>query len=167
MQKKKNESNPIAKNKKTKKTRTPSQRGKASRNKGKTFEREVAAALREVYGEGIRRGWQTRAGDDAADIEGAPWFVECKHHARVNIRAAWMQVEDAQTGARTKKNPAGDLRPLLIAKDTGRETLAILRFDDFLELLKMVELPRETPTQESAPTAREVQVLRLVQPRGF
>lgn len=144
--------------------RTPSQRGRASRNKGKNFEREVAAALREIYGAGIRRGWQSRAGDDAADIEGAPWFVECKHHVRVNIRAAWAQIIEAQNGAREKKNPAGNLRPLLIAKDTGRETLAVLRFDDFLALLKAVE--QSTSVAAPVETHRTVEIFQLAQPGG-
>ena len=71
-----------------KKTRSASARGKLSRMKGKVFEREVARDLRAIYGEQVKRGWQAREGTDAPDVENVPYWVECKHHQRVNVRAA-------------------------------------------------------------------------------
>lgn len=121
---------------KTKK-RTASQIGKASRAKGKAFEQEVARAFREIYGEQVKRGWQARQGSDAPDVEGIPgWWVECKHHRRVNVQASWKQIIEAQYEAQAKKDPRADDNPLLVHHDTGGHTLVTLMFSDFLSLLE-------------------------------
>lgn len=105
-----------------------SARGRRCRRKGKRWEQEVALEFRHLYGDKVKRGWQAREGNDAPDVEGVPgWWVEAKHHARVPMRAAFAQAAEAAEGS--------GLKPVVIAKDSGQEPLAVLRFADFLELL--------------------------------
>jgi hypothetical protein len=44
--------------------------GKMSRQKGKRGEREVAARLKSIFGNDIRRGYQARSGKDEPDVTG-------------------------------------------------------------------------------------------------
>jgi len=120
--------------------RSASAVGKHSRNKGKGFERTVAAAFREVYGDQVKRGWQARQGSDAPDVEGVPgYWIEAKHHHKVSIRAAWQQVAAAQEDAKRKGDGRASDTPLIICKDDGEEPLAVLRFSDFVSLLGRVK----------------------------
>ena len=102
--------------------------GLLSRNKGKVWERAVAAMLRPIFGSGVKRGWQARAGTDAADVEGCgPFWTECKHHHRVNVQAA---LEQACAAA-----PAGRW-PVAVCKDDRRPPLVAMRLDDWLDLVR-------------------------------
>jgi len=59
---------------------TAQQRGRGSRTKGQTGEREVAAIIRELTGHDVRRRVRQHQGD--SDLEGLPgWSVEVKRHA--------------------------------------------------------------------------------------
>ena len=61
-------------------TKTAQQRGRGSRTKGQTGEREVAAILKELTGRDVRR--RVRQHDGDSDLEGVPgWSVEVKRHA--------------------------------------------------------------------------------------
>jgi len=51
--------------------------GKSQRRKGQRGERETAILWRSVYPD-ARRGSQSRSGKDASDVEGTPWWIECK-----------------------------------------------------------------------------------------
>lgn len=87
--------------------------GRANRMKGKRWERQIARDMREIFGGDVRRGWQSREGDDEADNEGVPRFwVEAKHEKRPSLRAALRQATKATDGR----------WPLVIAKfDTVRD----------------------------------------------
>ena len=105
--------------------------GKAQRDKGKRWEREVAHCLRALYGPCVRRGWQSRMGDDEADITGVPfWWVEAKHHKRVNYRAALRQAVSDSEGK--------ELRPLVVAKDDRQPPVVMLLWDDWLWLQQLL-----------------------------
>jgi hypothetical protein len=104
--------------------------GRAQRQKGKRGERETAARFREIFGDGVRRGWQTRHGHDDPDICGVPFLVENKRHKKVNVRAAVAQ-------ALADKEKSGDKRPILVvAHEDQRKPLAVMLLDDFLELVR-------------------------------
>ena len=64
--------------------------GKASRTKGHTFERWVAAEMRKIMpGESIKRGLQSRGGGaEEADVEMPYFHIECKVGKLPNPRAA-------------------------------------------------------------------------------
>jgi hypothetical protein len=130
--------------------------GKLSRTKGKVFEQFVAKALREIYGDGVKRGWQAREGDDAPDIEGTPFWVECKHHKKVSVRAAVAQVADAQYGAKRKELPLSEAPMLLVVKDNNEPPLAVMHFADFIELLA----ERERMLKETTDLRREMNNMR-------
>jgi hypothetical protein len=154
-----------------KKKRSASATGKLSRMKGKVFEREVARDLRAIYGEQVKRGWQAREGTDAPDVENVPYWVECKHHQRVNVRAAV-----AQARAAVKKSKR-ELPILVVVKDNGESPLAVVDWPLFVSLLKQLEeaknflqLKHEKPPlmvmpAEGAPVQlREVEVFVPAQP---
>jgi hypothetical protein len=77
--------------------------------------------------EDIRRGWQSRTGDDEADITSLPYglWAECKHHKQVGLRAALRQ---AEAGC-----PAGKL-PVVFGKDDRKPAVVLMYMDDW-ELL--------------------------------
>lgn len=60
-----------------------------SRTKGATFERAVANRMREVWPD-AKRGFQSR-GAEAPDVDGTPWWVECKADEKIAPRAALSQ----------------------------------------------------------------------------
>lgn len=84
--------------------------GKRSRRKGKTWERKIARDLKDIFGGDVRRGWQSRQGDDEADVEQVPLFwIEAKHGKGASgIRKALAQATDATTR---------DRWPVAICKD--------------------------------------------------
>lgn len=102
--------------------------GRASRRKGHDWEREVARQFREALpGADVTRGWQSRAGTDQPDVDGTPFWVECKVGKRPNILAALRQADEAK---------GNDPRPSLAICKTDRDTPTVtLYLDDFLDLV--------------------------------
>ena len=96
------------------------------RLKGKKWERAVAEKLRPLFGARVKRGYQTRDGREAPDVDGTPFWVECKHGALVNLRAALAQAISATDGR----------PPVVIAKDTGRSAVVLMRLEDWLALVE-------------------------------
>ena len=142
-----------------KKTRSASARGKLSRMKGKVFEREVARDLRAIYGEQVKRGWQAREGTDAPDVENVPYWVECKHHQRVNVRAAV-----AQARADVKKSKR-ELPILVVVKDNGETPLAVVEWSVFLTMLKQIEDSKNwLALKADQATKVEVPIFKMAQP---
>ena len=103
---------------------------KMQRDKGKRWERAVASLLRAVFGDAVKRGWQTRSGSDAPDVDGTPFWVECKHGQQPNVRAALAQAVEAGSAA-------GDPRPPVAAvKDNNCRAMAVMFLEDWLDLVK-------------------------------
>jgi hypothetical protein len=115
-----------------------------SRQKGKRGEREIAALLRPIYGDGVKRTLlaQARDGEESHDLDGVPWGVEVKYHQRVNIQRAFAQCERAC--ARSGKPP------LVISKDNHRPILATMLLDDFLAILRQAG-PRFVARSDPSP----------------
>ena len=68
--------------------------GKASRDKGKRGERELAHVLNE-YGYKARRGVQYSGGPDSPDVVGLPGIhIEVKRTEKLNLEAAMQQARD-------------------------------------------------------------------------
>jgi len=113
--------------------------GKLSRNKGAVWEREVAAFLGALF-QGAKRGvGQSRFGNNSADVEGTPFWVECKVGKTVNLRAALRQAEK-ETDGRV---------PVAVCKDNSvagksPEVFVVLRVADFLQLAKTFVVEEET-----------------------
>jgi hypothetical protein len=100
--------------------------GRRSRRKGKTWERELAALLRPLFGEHVKRGFQSRCGRDGCDVEGTPFWLEAKHGKLVNVRAALRQALEATDG-----RPA-----VVVAKDDRSAPLVVMRLEDWLGLVE-------------------------------
>ncbi len=133
-----------------KRERTPAQRGRMSRNKGSSYERDVANTFKEHGYPHAKRGLtQTRVGEEVPDvINVCEYWIETKAHHRVNIRKAFEQARDASAAS-----PNDDYRgliPLVISKDDGKEQLATMSFSRLLYLLKRIaELQDTCALQES------------------
>ena len=118
--------------------------GKLSKNKGKKWEQAVARVFRAFLGDRIHRGNQSHRGGrgagEGADVDGGPFWVECKHEKSCNLWKAMRQA-DAETAAK------GDPRPsLVVAKQDkkppgwrvglpGAPVVAMLHAEVFADLL--------------------------------
>lgn len=101
--------------------------GKASREKGARGEREIAALLRS-YGFDGHRGRQYNGADGSPDVYGLPgWHIEVK---RTEALRLWDAVKQAESDAREGE------KPVVMHRRNGSEWLAIMKADDFLELVK-------------------------------
>lgn len=99
--------------------------GKSQRRKGQRGERETAILWRSVYPD-ARRGSQSRSGRDASDVEGTPWWIECKTLARI---AAFRYLAQAEADT--------DGRPCVVRlrEDGDKRAAILLREDLFLEIM--------------------------------
>lgn len=124
--------------------------GKASRDKGKRFERALASRFRE-YGYDARRTAQyCGSSGDAADVCGLPGLhVEAKHVEAMRLYE-WMAqaVRDAEAGGK------GNL-PAVFHKKNNADILVTLRLDDFMTIYReyaadlwLKEREKETSTNE-------------------
>jgi Holliday junction resolvase len=104
--------------------------GKASREKGKRGEREVATKLREHGFEG-RRGQQYCGLEGDADVVGIPGYhIEVKRTEQLRLRDAMAQAfADADTGE----------VPVVVHRRSRQPWVAIMDFDDWLELVRRAE----------------------------
>lgn len=83
--------------------------------------------FREIFGnDQVRRGLQSRSGEEVPDVEVPCFWIECKREKRTNPRAALMQAADAATKGRI---------PIAVCKDDRRDPIVTLLLEDFLELV--------------------------------
>lgn len=101
--------------------------GKMQRRKGAAYERWVANAFRAILGPDVKRGLQPRGGDEVPDVDAGLFWVECKHGKLPNVRKALAQaVSDC---------PRGRI-PMAVIRDNRSDDFCVLRFGDFLDILK-------------------------------
>jgi hypothetical protein len=66
--------------------------------KGAAFERLIAREMRVIW-PGARRGiGQARSASEVPDVDGTPYWVECKRMKKCNIKAAIRQAQAATDG---------------------------------------------------------------------
>lgn len=101
--------------------------GKSQREKGKRGERELAGKLRE-YGFDCRRGQQYCGASGDADVIGIDGIhIECKRTERLQLYEALEQaVRDSREGE----------KPVVMHRKNNCEWVAILRLEDFCEILR-------------------------------
>lgn len=98
-----------------------------SRAKGKGGELELAAVLRDRGFDGARRGQQYHGGGDSPDVVGIPGVhVECKRVEAGNLYT-WLDQAIRDAGANL---------PVVAHRRNRREWVAILRLEDFLNLVR-------------------------------
>jgi Holliday junction resolvase len=104
--------------------------GKASREKGKRGERELAKKLA-WYGYATRRGQQFNGSDGSADVVGLPGIhIECKRVERLNVHDA---VAQSRSDARI-----GEL-PVVMHRRNGGEWLVTQPLDEWINLYRSWE----------------------------
>lgn len=103
--------------------------GKASRDKGKRGELEIAHILQE-HGYPARRSVQFNGWQGEADVIGVDGIhIEVKRVERLNIDAAMDQ---------SKRDAKGDEIPVVFHRRNNREWLATLPLDDFIRIYQQV-----------------------------
>ena len=104
-----------------------SQIGKASKEKGKRYERELASAIKDC-GYDARRGQQFCGTSGDADVIGLDGIhIEAKRREQISIYD-WM----AQSKAEAKQ---GEI-PVVMFRKSNCETLVCMTFDDFMQMYK-------------------------------
>ena len=107
--------------------RNASAQGKASRDKGKRFERWVASFFKE-YGITAKRTAQYCGKTGLAeDVEGVPGIhIECKAVERLNMEAAYQQsVRDAEAAGRGEY-------PIVIHKKSRKPAMVTMALEDWI-----------------------------------
>jgi hypothetical protein len=91
--------------------------GKMQRDKGASFEREIAQAL------GVRRNiGQTRDGGNDLDLP--PFTIECKRYAKFGVKRAWIA---QAVQACTPERPI----PVVVVRADRDEAFVVMRFSDW------------------------------------
>jgi hypothetical protein len=98
----------------------------SQRRKGATYEREIVAILREALAIDVARNL-SQVRDSGADILWKDWVFECKRRQRLSF-TKWM--------AQAKAACVGVNRPVVVCREDQGENLVIMRFTDFLHLLR-------------------------------
>ena len=102
--------------------------GKSQRDKGARWERELVQIIRKrIPSWTVRRGYQSRGGIEEPDVTAGRFSLEAKHGVSPSPRRALRQAVES----------AGDsgLIPCAVVKYHRGETIAVMRFDDFLDLI--------------------------------
>lgn len=113
--------------------------GRTSKVKGANYEREIAEVFRDAFPDAKRGIGQARSASEVADVEGTPFWIECKHRKAENPRAALNQAVLAQLAAGAKHK--GKV-PIVVSRVPGtREDelvsdIVTMRLEDFLALLE-------------------------------
>lgn len=97
---------------------------KYQRDKGKRGECEIARQFATLYGPDVRRGQQSRSRRDGCDVEGTPFWIECKTGANPPVWRAMAQAIDDTDGR----------MPLAVVRRDRCEALVVLRLEDFLAI---------------------------------
>ena len=102
--------------------------GRSSRIKGAAWERAVVRKFRYCMPDAdIKRGLQYRTGEETPDVDMPVFWVECKAHKKVNIKAALKQAMEA--------TPKGRIA-VAVCKDDRQPPTVTLLLDDFLDLVR-------------------------------
>ena len=98
-----------------------------SNRKGKTFEREIAAYLREHGYTEARRGQQYKGGADSPDVIGLTGFhIEAKRTEHFQLYASLAQ---------SKRDAAENEIPIVIHRKNNEKSVVVIALDDFMEVL--------------------------------
>ena len=102
--------------------------GAHSRRKGAAYERELVHLFREAMpGAEVRRGLQSRGGEEVPDVDCPVFWIEAKRGKKPNVRGALRQAIDAA--------PKGRM-PVAVIRDDRSEPFAVLPLSDFIDLIQ-------------------------------
>lgn len=120
-----------------------SRQGRINRTRGGEYEREVANALKPIYPKARRSVGQAREGANAPDVVGTPLWIECTKSSGVKVVEKMAQglVDSAVC---PDPNYRGRAVVVFSRHKPSRLDLVTMRREDFLELLRDVELIGDT-----------------------
>ena len=102
--------------------------GAMSRRKGAQWERDLVHRFRDAMPGGeVKRGLQSRGGEEVPDVDCPVFWVEAKRGKKPVVRAALKQAADAA--------PKGRI-PIAVIRDDRAEPFVVLALDDFLDLIR-------------------------------
>lgn len=110
--------------------RTAQQQGRASREKGKRFEREVANFFKSYGVKTARRTAQCMGKTgQAGDVEGVPdCHIECKVVEKLNLEAAYAQsVRDAEAAGKNEI-------PVVVHKKSRKPAMITMALTDWINM---------------------------------
>lgn len=100
---------------------------KKSRDKGATFEREIANALTDQLGFEVRRNSAQYA--DTPDIKCGKFIIECKRRAKIGLIYEAM---DQAKGYCHEPNST----PMVVVRADGKKPLVIIELDEAVTLIR-------------------------------
>lgn len=103
--------------------------GAMQRRKGARFEREAANAFAVLFPDAKRGIGQSRWGGEVPDVDGTPFWVECKR-SNTTSSAALKQGTEARAKSTRPKSPV-----LSVGRRNGERAIASMYLEDFLILL--------------------------------
>lgn len=114
-----------------------SDRNRRSQKRGSVFEREVANALKPLFPKARRAVGQTREGNEAPDVTGTPFWVEC---AKGSTNAIHDKLRQGLEASKTSPSEYENGKPVLVISHHGgtQETMATMRLTDFFDLLRLM-----------------------------
>jgi N-dimethylarginine dimethylaminohydrolase len=99
---------------------------KISRQRGATYEREVANDIFEALGVRIKRNLKQYQQSDEGDLILGQYLIECKRRKRIAVHEFMEQADKACEPGQT---------PVIIMRADGKKSLAMLHLPDLLKLL--------------------------------
>lgn len=103
--------------------------GKRSKAKGSSFERDIVHRFRELAPEARRGIGQARTAGEVCDVEGTPYWLECKHRKQIDLEEA-IQQADRDTDGRL---------PIVVYRVNGTRSLMVaMRAPVFLRLIDVL-----------------------------
>jgi len=104
---------------------------KASREKGKRWERDVTNRLKKSMGDHVKRtGWM-QAGAEMPDVHAAPFFIECKVGKQPRLMAALEQAREGLARHKSLRDPDPFEHPIVIAKFDRQDPVVLMPLDVF------------------------------------
>lgn len=100
--------------------------GKTQRNKGATYERELASQINETLGTDIARNL-SQSRDSGNDLTLGRFRIEAKRRAGI---AVYDWLEQCEVGCGKTQTP------IVIARADKKKSIVILRLEDFLGIVK-------------------------------
>jgi len=110
--------------------------GKAQREAGKRYEREVAKAFRAVLGD-AKRGWQSRYGSDDPDVITPLYSIECKHQKEWSWADTVKALAQAEDGRKLGTRPIAVIKRKRIKgkpRPGDGMDLVVMELEEFLDL---------------------------------
>jgi hypothetical protein len=112
--------------------------GAHSRTKGASYERLIAQFYR-ALGFPAKRTLQSREGFEGADVQGTPWWVECKRYKSIGKVMGWWEqarVDSERCGGATT------LPPVLHIKEDHGPDLVVISLEMWEGMVKARNSPR-------------------------